>query len=184
MLTVNNLVKYTRSFHSNVIRNARRVITRVTDVEGDPEDPKYRKVELVAKGDTVPRYITMMFWGPFTPSAKVWVSCTCPYFKYTNEVALEKQGSSDINFSNGKYPKITNPRAIPGACKHIMAALMNRAYEEKPPPPSKRKKDKREKVDKRKERRLKRRELRRPPRERRTETKESKETEETKDEKG
>lgn len=49
----------------------------------------------------------------------VWVKCSCPYFLFNCEYALAKHGSSEIDYSNGKPPVVTNPRMIPMLCKHL-----------------------------------------------------------------
>jgi len=56
-------------------------------------------------------------------NSEVWVSCDCPYHKFHVEFALTKHKSSSIIFSNGKRPKVKNPREIPFTCKHIYLAL-------------------------------------------------------------
>lgn len=53
----------------------------------------------------------------------VYVQCTCPYFRYHLEVALNYHKASDIKISNGQEPVIRNPQKIPHACKHLIAAL-------------------------------------------------------------
>ena len=52
---------------------------------------------------------------------KVNVSCSCEFFLYYCEVALFKAGSADIRYSNGKKPRVTNPKLIPLMCKHLVA---------------------------------------------------------------
>ncbi len=53
----------------------------------------------------------------------VWVSCTCPWFKFVCEYALAKVGSSDIKYCNGDPPVIRNPKQVPILCKHCVLAL-------------------------------------------------------------
>lgn len=136
MLKVRQLALYTRAFHPKIIANAQNVRTIVTEVtEGkDSEGDKYRNVKVTAltreKGKD-PQYVDLQFYGPKTPDALVWAICTCEYFKFTCEVALEKQGSSEIVFSNGQSPVVRNPRQVPCACKHIIAALRDQAYKAK-----------------------------------------------------
>lgn len=50
------------------------------------------------------------------------VKCQCPYFLYHCEYALARVGSSEIDYSNGKRPLITNPNNIPYLCKHLYKA--------------------------------------------------------------
>lgn len=49
------------------------------------------------------------------------VSCSCPDFWATWEVALHNRGAANIVYSNGEAPDIRNPGEIPGMCKHIVA---------------------------------------------------------------
>jgi hypothetical protein len=51
-----------------------------------------------------------------------WVQCSCPYFLFNCEYACAKHESSEIKYSNGKPPYITNPRQIPYLCKHLYKA--------------------------------------------------------------
>lgn len=51
------------------------------------------------------------------------VHCTCPYFKYTLEVALTGYKASQIITSNGAHPRIRNPRRKTYLCKHLVAAV-------------------------------------------------------------
>lgn len=61
-------------------------------------------------------------------NSPVWVRCTCPWFLYTCEYALAKNGSSWIHYSNGKPADQTNPGNIPFVCKHVYA--LRKAIEE------------------------------------------------------
>ena len=51
------------------------------------------------------------------------VNCSCPDFKYRQEVALNKVGNAMIRDSNGAMPVITNPKMIPYLCKHSLACF-------------------------------------------------------------
>lgn len=61
--------------------------------------------------------------GTLMACPAVKVSCDCDRFTYTYEVALAKQGAADIQRSNGQLPMTTNPRMIPGCCKHIISVV-------------------------------------------------------------
>ena len=54
-------------------------------------------------------------------NSEVWVSCSCPYWKYYLEVAVTNKGSSDVLESNGEFPFIRNPKMRPYLCKHLVA---------------------------------------------------------------
>ena len=51
-----------------------------------------------------------------------WVQCSCPYFLYFCEYAVTKAGSSEIEFSNGRKPRVRNKNEVPILCKHLIAA--------------------------------------------------------------
>lgn len=112
----------------SIVAKARAVALSFTKVEELVEDGvKWRRVDANAIGDTSTRHVILFFNGK-GPTSKVWASCDCEYFLYHCEVALQRRGSSDINFSNGKLPKITNPRLVSHACKHIVACLQRGAF--------------------------------------------------------
>lgn len=78
------------------------------------------------------RYGIYKFYLPKTHLAKKgkdplnttsWVWCSCPYFKYTCEVALWFRNASSIIFSNGAFPRVRNPSIRPFVCKHLYAGL-------------------------------------------------------------
>ena len=49
------------------------------------------------------------------------VSCSCDDFKYTWETVLHNRGASELEYSNGMAPNITNPLYRVGCCKHLVA---------------------------------------------------------------
>lgn len=51
----------------------------------------------------------------------VYVTCSCPAFKYYSEVALMAKNNTDQIESNGQFPKINNPNMEPYICKHLFA---------------------------------------------------------------
>lgn len=59
----------------------------------------------------------------FTTETPVWVSCSCAYFLFHCEVADAESDNSDIKYSNGKGPSITNPNHVAHLCKHLISAL-------------------------------------------------------------
>ena len=66
----------------------------------------------------VNKYVSMML---FMANKNVKISCSCDDFKFRMEWALWRKGASDIMFSNGDPPDVTNPAQIGGACKHLVA---------------------------------------------------------------
>ena len=53
---------------------------------------------------------------PFRKGTKLRVSCSCEWHMYVNEVILNKYGAAPIRYSNGAYPKFTNPSGVPMVC--------------------------------------------------------------------
>jgi len=65
------------------------------------------------------RRVVLRFYDEIAKDSPVYVSCSCPDFKYRWEVSLAHRNNTSITYSNGAYPKITNPQLVPGVCKHI-----------------------------------------------------------------
>ena len=63
--------------------------------------------------------------GERLSKGNVKVSCECPDYWATWEVALKRQGAADIHFSNGDRPLVKNPSMVPGCCKHLYRLLHN-----------------------------------------------------------
>ena len=130
MISVKQILYWTMLHRKSIISKARSVALRFGKVEYQEEDGiKMKMVEAYAQsqeGDG--GYRILLYFTGKGPTSKVWASCECPYFLYHAEVALQKRGSTDINFSNGKLPKITNPRLVAHACKHVVAALQRGAF--------------------------------------------------------
>ena len=128
MITVRQLIAATRIHKKATIKRAQSVAVRFTKVKEfeDEDGDTVREVYATCMGETVPRKVVMQFIGK-GPSAKIWVTCDCPFFLYNYEVALERKDSSDIEHSNGARPGITNPRLLVGGCKHAISCLMNGA---------------------------------------------------------
>lgn len=114
----------------SIIAKARGVSLRFGNVKYVEENGvRMKQVEAVASSqEGIGSYRLLMFFVGKGPTSKVWASCECPYFCYHAEVALQRKGSSDVNFSNGALPKVTNPRLVAHACKHVVAALQRGAY--------------------------------------------------------
>lgn len=79
-------------------------------------DPKSKKV-ITNPNQRV--YVTMI--EVLDEDRHVKLSCSCPDFLYRHEVALFTHDGADIEYSNGDYPKETNPLLHPSCCKHCLA---------------------------------------------------------------
>ncbi|QDH83440.1 hypothetical protein [Achromobacter phage Motura] len=65
-----------------------------------------------------PMYLTKAVF--FDNKLHCLVSCSCPDFPYRWEYALTAKDASEIEYSDGSAPNITNPTLRPGACKHLV----------------------------------------------------------------
>jgi hypothetical protein len=101
------------------------------DATGDYQQFTY----LVQCTDGDRRVVLRFYEGSVSKDSPVWVSCSCPDFLYRWEVALAARNNSSVIYSNGAYPKQTNPQMTPGVCKHVlrgaMMALQGRTPENK-----------------------------------------------------
>jgi hypothetical protein len=133
MVTIEQLISTTRAAHPRILANARQVSVTLKkarkrkDADGDP----YQEVTAICRGATIPRNVTMKIYGRGDKNSKIWASCDCEWFLYYCEVALTKRGSSEVIYSNGKDPKITNPRKLSVACKHILSCILHGLHKAK-----------------------------------------------------
>ena len=67
--------------------------------------------------------VVARLYPPFGKEAFTWITCTCEWNLFVDEVALTIKGSSAIIHSNAKAPKTTNPAKVPAACKHVYKVL-------------------------------------------------------------
>lgn len=68
-------------------------------------------------GPSDTKYISMVTF--IDKKLHVVCSCSCPDFMYRQEVALNKKGAAEIEYSNGELPTTTNSRMITYFCKHL-----------------------------------------------------------------
>ncbi len=128
MISVKQILYWTLLHRKSIVAKARSVAINFRNVKYVNEGGvQFKQVDARAQGESEIYELTLFFNGK-GPTSKVWASCSCAYFLYHCEVALKKRGSTDINYSNGKFPKITNPRLVSHACKHIVAALQRGAF--------------------------------------------------------
>jgi len=66
------------------------------------------------------KYATMV---EFHPGSLVKVGCSCPDFLYRWEYALARRGAAYMTYGNGEPPTDTNPKLVPGMCKHCVALV-------------------------------------------------------------
>lgn len=105
-----------KKFYGLRVDDYGRIYARATTYSTKLYDKKrrvwYRKI-------TPKVYDTFIMINP--KRKNVVLSCSCPDFLYRHEVALYRRGGAEIEYSNGRLPKITNPRYRPTCCKHCLA---------------------------------------------------------------
>lgn len=132
MLSVKQLLYWTKLHRRDIVRNARSVGVRFGSVESVEKDGiEYRHVQARCIGDSGPKKVDIFLTGKGATS-KCIVSCSCEYFKYHCEVANARKESADVIYSNGKYPRETNPRGVSHLCKHLVACFTKGAHDLKP----------------------------------------------------
>ena len=89
---------------------------------------QYIPPELREKGQ---KYLGPEEAPPFNLDSLVWVSCSCEYFLYNCEVADAETDNSTVKYSNGAFPKITNPQGVGHLCKHLISAFKKGALVKK-----------------------------------------------------
>lgn len=104
-------------------------VTRIKAYLDADEKGDFKYVTANARGDDGIRNIVIRLYGDrrangvMKPNNKCWVHCSCPYWRYYCEVAVAARGSSSVISSNGRFPKIRNPRMRPYLCKHLLASV-------------------------------------------------------------
>lgn len=72
---------------------------------------------VVLRNPSPSKYVTMITFVNKKLDCKV--SCSCADNMFRWEVANWYKNASEIEYSNGERPRITNPRLNPGLCKHL-----------------------------------------------------------------
>jgi hypothetical protein len=148
LLTLNQLLNLTRANYDRIhsrskLKINKQYITTVVKVVDDrvPKGQKYRAVSAIAH-ITNKKYsnswynLTIRNYGTkrnpkdyvFKPESKLWVHCSCPYFKFYLAVVLHMNGSSeitDIPDLEDKMPNVRNPAFKPYLCKHLYGTILN-----------------------------------------------------------
>ena len=66
-----------------------------------------------------PKYVTMITF--FDKYLHCRISCSCDDNLFRWEVSNTLRKASEIEYSNGDLPVMTNPKLNPGMCKHLVA---------------------------------------------------------------
>ena len=122
MLTLKQLLNNTRTHRPSILDKAKKVSVTFVRVDKKTDDGTYYHVLAACKGDTSPKRVELKIWGA-GESAKVWVRCSCEYFKFHVEYALDRKDSTDLKYAINRAPKITNPQQNCHACKHVVACF-------------------------------------------------------------
>lgn len=80
--------------------------------EWDPNKQRY-----VPNPRIKSRYVTVIIF--LDQRLHVEVGCSCPDFRYRQEVALNHKRAAEVLYSNGELPKIRNPQMKVYCCKHL-----------------------------------------------------------------
>lgn len=140
MLSINEIIRNTRSDHPQVYQNKNSVriyndsVTdwkaedgiwvrtfkgRARDYKQEPRSNQQYHIEIDIYGK------------PITKNSNVWVTCNCPYFFFHCAWWLYENDATDADTGFGGYgdvgwaPKAINPIANRArVCKHILKALM------------------------------------------------------------
>jgi hypothetical protein len=131
-LTVDEILS-TTSGHpkSNITKNSKSVNLRWKEpvYYEDRNGEEFKEIQVQARDKTIKRDVVVRYWLDYD-DPYVWVSCSCEWFLFNCEYALQrrKYQASEIKYSNGKKPKPEkqggkNSRMLPYACKHIIKIL-------------------------------------------------------------
>jgi len=132
MLSAKQILYWTKLYKDKLFKNAKGVSVKFVSVteEIDEDGDKYKHIQAVCLGNTIPRNVEIQSYGK-GESAKVWVTCDCEYWLYNCEVAVENKDSTDIIHSNGARPEVTNPRMVAHLCKHLIQCFLKGALDAK-----------------------------------------------------
>jgi hypothetical protein len=124
-LTLYNLIRYTPS---HIRDNRKKDNCRTyfyTSEYFKREGKRGMRIFAYKTGCNKQTYLTMIGFVDYTKNlnSSVWVSCSCDYYKYYLEYANAQLGATEHTYAWNQAPHITNPRMVPGACKHILLII-------------------------------------------------------------
>lgn len=123
MLTEKQLLNWTRIHRDSIPKKAVKVKVDFQDCDYDDEGGIFVQAIVRSQETGIPHECEIHFYD----RNYVWVTCSCEYFRYHCEVALERRKSSDIIESNGRLPRITNKRMVSHLCKHLYGCFVKGA---------------------------------------------------------
>lgn len=105
----------------SVQRHKTKPLVKFTTVTQEPgQKPRIHVQRIYAADEN--------YKGPLYLCPKIKVACDCSNYLFQWETANSTRGVSDIIYSNGDMPIVTNPGLKPGVCKHILKCLMFIVY--------------------------------------------------------
>ena len=130
-LSINGLLSYTIQNNPTGVNNAKNVrvvrFTHSKDVNGLVLKTRTHEPGTNPSQDRIYEqdfFVPNHFHGPVIDAPSVVVSCACRDFMFRWEWVLNKRGSADIIYGNGRPPDTSNPNYLPGVCKHLFKILL------------------------------------------------------------
>jgi hypothetical protein len=114
-----------RSTPFTIRTNSRKCKARIAKLgAGKWKGKRFQEIRFEVMGSSRKiRHCIIRFFGEkLTGETVVWVSCDCPYYRYTLEVANTTRDSSSVEYSTGAMPRKRNPHLRSGLCKHLYKA--------------------------------------------------------------
>lgn len=105
----------------SVQRNKNKPLLKFTTITREPNQKPRVHVQRIYATD--PNYT-----GPLYLCPSIRVACDCGNNLFQWEIANAYHGVSDVIYSNGDFPIVTNPSLRPGCCKHILKCLLFMVY--------------------------------------------------------
>ena len=131
MLTVQTIINLTKQGHNKVWKNKGNVSVTGKRTKRWKEGDSGKSVTTIkgfardSSGSGIRHTIEIDFYGKPGPNAEVLLYCTCDYFLYACDEALNGEGSSELRGSDGSgyHDDGPNPSGTPRACKHLLNVL-------------------------------------------------------------
>lgn len=105
----------------SVKKSKTKPLVKFTTITKEPGEQPRTHIQRIYATD--PNY-----QGPLYLCPSIRVTCSCGNFLFQWEVSNAYRGISDIVYSNGDFPIVTNPNLKPGVCKHLLKCLMFLIY--------------------------------------------------------
>jgi len=105
----------------SVQKHKTKPLIKFTTITREPGQQPRMHTQRIYASD--PNYV-----GPLYLCPSIRIACDCGNNLFQWEVANVYRGVSDVIYSNGDFPIVTNPGLRPGCCKHILKCLLFMVY--------------------------------------------------------